>query len=80
MARRTKRCFGEDDAKTLLAAAGTFRHACIQANMHAEINSEVYRKSSACMTAIDDLAEVLTGDRAHFHIKMGPARTEGFPR
>ncbi|BDC50650.1 hypothetical protein F183_A29660 [Bryobacterales bacterium F-183] len=71
MRRRVNgRVFDDGDGRVLLAAVGVCRTACVAACTKAPIGGAVYRATSALMDAIDELAEVLTGDRAHFHRRM----------
>ena len=76
MARRTKRYFGDKDKEALLSAIGVCRHAAIQARTVAPIGSDVYRACDPLTDAIDNLAKVLTGDEAHFHLKWHKAGTQ----
>jgi hypothetical protein len=54
------------DRDALIAAFGLCRTACIRAGTAAPINEPIYRATGKLMTAIDDMAEILTGDRTHF--------------
>jgi hypothetical protein len=53
----------------LLKAIGECRRACITASTHAPIRGDVYKATEALCERIDDLAQILTGDRTHFHLK-----------
>jgi len=55
-----------DDA---MQAAGECRSACIHVLTNAPINGPAYVAAQDVMKAIDGLAEVLVGDRTHFHLK-----------
>lgn len=72
MARRRQRYFGDVEKQALLQAIGECRAACIKAQTAAPINEPIYRATDVLMDAIDSLAEVLTGDREHFHLKSPP--------
>ncbi|WP_201829516.1 hypothetical protein [Microvirga zambiensis] len=37
------------------------------------LNTAEYRAAGEIIARIDDLAELLTGDRTHFHLKAGPS-------
>ena len=71
MANRN-RYFTDMDRDKLLAAIGECRRACIETNMRAPIQGDVYKACCRLTVAIDELAGVLTGDREHFHIKTAP--------
>ena len=67
---RHRRHCSENDLAALLAAIGECRRACVVANSKAPIGGPIYRAASRLMEEIDLVAEVLTGDRRHFH--LGP--------
>jgi hypothetical protein len=69
MTRRSTRVFGPAQQEALLDAVRACRHACVRAVAAAPIGGPVYVAAGRLMEAIDDLAEVLTGDRRHFHGK-----------
>ena len=52
-----------------LKAAGECRAACIRILTDAPIDGPAYKATQDVMQAIDGLAEVLVGDRTHFHLK-----------
>jgi len=70
--RRRQRYFAETDKETLLTEIEKCRNACIAAMTAAPIGGPVYRAAGEVQESIDKLAEVLTGDRTHFHLKSGP--------
>ena len=67
---RHRRHFSENDSAALLVAIGECRRACVVANSKAPIAGPIYRAATRLMQEIDFVAEVLTGDRTHFH--LGP--------
>jgi hypothetical protein len=73
--RRSKRIFSDMDRDALLAAIGACRSACIRATTAAPIGEPIYVAVGNLQRAIDDIAEVLTGDRTHFHLKSGGPST-----
>ncbi|MBS7810560.1 hypothetical protein [Roseococcus pinisoli] len=46
------------------------REACIKVRADAPIGGPHYRAAYGVMQAIDGFAEVVTGDRAHFHARL----------
>ncbi len=73
MIRRTKRSFSEGDRRALLDAMEQCRKACVQTRTVAPIGGDVYQGAGELMRAVDEMAEVLTGDRTHFHGKSHSA-------
>jgi hypothetical protein len=73
--RRGKRILSDMDRDALLAAIGACRNACIRATTAAPIGEPIYVAAGNLQRAIDDLAEVLTGDFTHFHLKGGGPST-----
>jgi hypothetical protein len=69
MTRHSPRVFGVTQQKALLDAIGACRQACAQAITAAPIGGPAYVAAGRLMEAIDDVAEVLTGDRRLFHGK-----------
>jgi hypothetical protein len=69
MTSRSTRVFGVTQQEALLDAVEACRHACVQALAAAPIGGPVYITTVHLMEAIDDVAEVLTGDRRRFHGK-----------
>lgn len=69
MARRSTRHFGAADRQTLLTAIGECRKACVEALAVEPIGAPLHDRTVAVMQAIDNLAELLTGDREHFWTK-----------
>ncbi|MCK7615162.1 hypothetical protein [Roseibium sediminicola] len=57
-----------------LAKLGTGRAGAVDVMTRAKIGSPEYKRASYVLNAVDDLAEVLTGDHKHFHSR--PATTE----
>lgn len=49
------------------------RDGAKQVCIEAKINSPEYNQAQAIMEAIDDMAELLTGDRTYYYVKMAPA-------
>jgi hypothetical protein len=66
MVNRRRRHFFESDAAALLAAIKACRDACIDALRKASPTAPIAART---LTAIDGVAEVLTGDRHHFWMK-----------
>lgn len=64
-----RRILPKDVADDALKSAGECRKHCIRVLTNAPINEPAYAAAQAVMEAIDGLAEVLTGDRRHFHLK-----------
>jgi hypothetical protein len=75
--RRTKRIFTDVDSRDLLKAIGECRAACIVASSKAPITGDVYQRCTGLIQAIDDVAEVLTGDRQHFWLRPHSAPPSG---
>jgi hypothetical protein len=71
MSRRSER--GHIKAEHALEKLGTGRSGAVQVMREAKIGSKEYKLASYATDAIDELAEVLTGDKRHFHSK--PAST-----
>ena len=72
LSQRTKRRFVKVDQVLEKLAVG--RRGAIQVSTEAKIASPEYRAAQSALNAIDNLAEVLTGDQEHFHLK--PARAD----
>lgn len=62
-----KRVLSHLTAEAALAEAANCRAACIRPMSEAPISSQAYQKAEALLRAVDDLAEVLTGNSKHFH-------------
>lgn len=71
MSRRSGR--GNVETEAVLEKLGQGRAGAVQVLREAKIGSKPYREAGNVCEAIDDLAEVLTGDKALFHTK--PATT-----
>jgi hypothetical protein len=69
MVAKKKRIFTDMDARMFLSAIGACRVACIDVHRRAAPTTEVYRRASVLLETIDDVAELLTGDRQHFWLK-----------
>lgn len=67
MAGRTKR--GNVKTHKILPKLADGRYAAIQVCSEAKINSKEYQSARELSTAIDNLAEILTGDLTYFHLK-----------
>lgn len=65
--RRSKRHLSEEDKQTFLVKAGELRTACVGMQTRGPINDPLYDAISELMRAIDGVAEVVTGQRDHFH-------------
>ena len=65
----------ETEKRALLARLGECRAAVIEARSHLVPGCDTCRRGDAVTEAIDDLVELLTGDREHFwakpHTKSG---------
>lgn len=66
--RRSKRFLSEGEKQAFLAEAGKLRAACVRMHTRGPIRDPLYASISHLMQAIDAVAEVVTGNRAHFHI------------
>ena len=66
VSHRRRQLFESDKAALLIGAC---REACIESLRRAPIDEEIPKRAQALMHAIDDVAEVLTGDRRHFWLK-----------
>ena len=83
MVSHRRRRFLESDTSALLKAVGACRDACIEALRRAPPTDEIARRTRALTDAIDDVVEVLTGNRQHFWLAQhgGPrASAEENPR
>jgi hypothetical protein len=69
MVSHRRRRFLESDVAALLSAIGACRDACIEALRRAPPTDEIARRTRALNEAIDDVVEVLTGNRQHFWLK-----------
>jgi len=58
----------------LLAAIEQCRMACIDALCRAPCTGDVYRRTSALVDAIDNVVELLTGNRKHFWLEPSTNR------
>ena len=74
-----RRVFGEIERKALLHAIEQCRDACIDASRKAPVRGDVYEVAEKLVAAIDDVAEVLTGDRRHFWLKLHSNSTMASP-
>jgi hypothetical protein len=63
---------GHISKKEVLEQLGVGRRGALQVCREAKVNSVEYRAAEDVSAAIDDLAEILTGDAKYFHIKMAP--------
>lgn len=68
--RRSKRYVSDADKQSFLAKAGELRDACVGMQTRGPINDPLYRSIAEVMSAIDAVAEVMTGRRDHFHTRM----------
>ncbi|PSC05668.1 hypothetical protein SLNSH_06705 [Alsobacter soli] len=73
---RTRRLFTPYEADALLADLKDCRRACVRALAKAPINGPVARAVSGVTAAIDQVAEVITGDREHFWSKTASTGPE----
>ena len=69
MVSHRRRQFLESDNAALLRAIGACRDACIEALRRAPPTDEIAKRTRALTDAIDDVVEVLTGNREHFWLK-----------
>lgn len=72
MSNRTKR--GHIQKDQVLEKLGVGRSGAVQVCTEAKINSDEYRAAGAVMTAIDDLAGELTGNRSVLWEEVRTAR------
>jgi hypothetical protein len=77
MVRRSQRYFGEQEKARLLEAIGMFRTACREAQVQLKPFGDVYSAINKLGPPLDDVTELLTGDRTYFHLKAhsSPARS-----
>lgn len=82
--RREARKLGHVNTAALLAALKIAREGCLVAMTAAPISSGLYRLCGHVMGAIDDVAGIVTGNRAHYWYKphstpdhARPKRDEG---
>ena len=80
--RRSKRYLSDADRQDFLAKVRGWRDACIAMQTRAPINDPFYRSISEVTTAIDAVAEAVTGSRDHFHTRMHSAtpHLQGLPK
>ncbi|GEP02293.1 hypothetical protein [Methylobacterium oxalidis] len=57
------------EQRDLLDKAESWRKECIRVLTKAPIHSPLYKATSGILDAIDELAEAVTGDRKHFHLR-----------
>jgi len=69
-----RRILTETDRQVLLAAIEQCRKACIDALRRAPCTGDVYRRTSDLVDAIDNVAELLTGNRKHFWLEPSTNR------
>lgn len=60
--------FRKTEGPDLLKALGEARHKITRTRI--PLGSPDYLVAQAIIDRIDDMAELLTGDRGHFHLKM----------
>ncbi|SCZ73427.1 hypothetical protein SAMN04488118_11721 [Epibacterium ulvae] len=75
MSQRTRRGFVKTDE--VLAKLEVGRRGAIQVSTEAKIASPEYRAAQSLTNAIDNLAEILTGDPSYFHLKPATSRQQG---
>ncbi|TDG28019.1 hypothetical protein [Paracraurococcus ruber] len=80
MVRRRSSLLSAQLVAEVMEAAGECRRACIRIRTEAPINGPAYEAAGRVMEAIDGLAEVLVGDRTHFHLKPHGSTFGGPPR
>ena len=71
-----RRILHDHTAREALRSAGECRAACVQVITQAPIGGPAYVAARQVLDAIDGLAEVLTGDRRHFHLRQHTAGGE----
>ncbi|UWR62775.1 hypothetical protein [Phaeobacter inhibens] len=72
MSQRTRRGFVKK--AEVLEKLSVGRRGSIQVCTEAKIGSDEYRAAQSVTSAIDNLAEVLTGDSTYFHLKPATAQ------
>ncbi|WP_336490932.1 hypothetical protein [Methylobacterium nigriterrae] len=70
------RTFAGAEQRAFLDKAENWRLECIRVVAQAPVGSLVYQAASGIIDAIDGLAEAVTGDRRHFHLKP-PSTPDG---
>jgi hypothetical protein len=71
--RRSQRTMNQMTATKLLDAVGDCRRTISRTMAEIPINGPEYKAIDRVIAEIDGLAEVLTGDRSHFHLKAPAA-------
>ncbi|WP_336492292.1 hypothetical protein [Methylobacterium nigriterrae] len=69
------RTFVGAEQRAFLDKAERWRLECIRVLAQAPVGNPVYQAANGIVDAIDGLAEAVTGDRRHFHLK--PLTTPG---
>jgi hypothetical protein len=64
-----RRILSDHTSQHALEVAKQCRAACVAICAEAPIGGRAYVAAGRVMDAIDELAEVFTGDRRHFHLK-----------
>lgn len=67
--RRSKRSLIPEEKAVWLAQLGTWRRQCNELMGRAPVADPVYRATRGIVEAIDGVAEAVTGDRTHFHLR-----------
>lgn len=74
MAQRFKRSHAIHNAPEVLASLARCRATMNDVCMHVTAFGPAYIAASRVIEAIDGMAENITGDKAHFHLKVSPAK------
>ena len=72
-----RRILSQQRIADALQVAGECRAGCIRILTDAPINSPASNAARDVMAAIDGLAEVLVGNRTHFHLKPHGGNSPG---
>lgn len=72
MRRKSQRIMTPLVGAKLLDAVGECRYKLTRVQAEMPVQSVEYRTVTGIVAQIDALAEVLTGDRAYFHLKSHP--------
>lgn len=83
--RFKQRCFSESDKEEFLKALGESRNRLLKLEHEFALEKPLHSACRALTSAVDDTAEILTGDRTYFHAKhfgssVGPSGFDFSPR
>lgn len=76
MSRARRPTFSHPDKQAFLRSLGETRALSTKCSSAEPYGSDLYNKCDILRAAIDALAEHITGDRTHFHLKGHGTRTK----